>query len=499
MSVATLIDGMLKRERNLARWVPYYTGTVSLIGLGISLAAFINYDGKWGALALFVGVAFAAQVSTVRLFAKSHIHISMGYVIAIAAMITFGPWGGVLTQLAAGTASEIMLSFRQPQPAKTQRASFLQRWAFNISMGAISLACGALVFLSAGGVNGSLIHWNMLLPLSMAVIIDNIVNMVLLMVVIRLQTGRKVSQVWLEDWRWAMPIFILSGVIGGGGLTYAYTVAGAIGISIFMLPVVATGYAFHLYVSNTRAYVDQLEAANKQLEDTNFSLLHTLGSVIDAYDIYTFGHSAQVARYAEAIAEAMHLPASERALIVRGGLIHDVGKIGVTDAIIGKQGRLTDEEYEALKLHTVIGAEIVSQMPQLHHLVPLVRNHHERWDGRGYPDGLKQEETPLGARILAVADSVEAMLSDRPYRATRSLEDVVEEVVHCSGRQFDPAVVTAFLTVAKERGSQFFINSASAVTQELQQSGAGNSVIDRCYVKRSMLPKQLANSITKPV
>jgi putative nucleotidyltransferase with HDIG domain len=258
-------------------------------------------------------------------------------------------------------------------------------------------------------------------------------------------------------------------------------------LALFVLPIFATSYAFRLYLDNLRSYVDQLEVANRQLDEANVDLLHTLGAVIDAYDLYTFGHSAQVARYAEAIAEAMKLPLEERKAIVRGALIHDIGKVGVADSIVGKQGRLTDEEYAAMKMHTVIGAEIVNQMPLLQSLVPLVRNHHERWDGRGYPDGLKGEESPLAARIIAVADSVEAMLSDRPYQATRSLEEVVKEVVRCAGQQYDPHVVTAFQYVARTRGTDFFINSAAKIANELQNGEPINITHRIGYAKKSMV------------
>ena len=172
-------------------------------------------------------------------------------------------------------------------------------------------------------------------------------------------------------------------------------------------------------------------------------------------------------------------------------MIHDVGKVGVTDAIIGKRGRLTEQEYNALKQHTVIGAEIVGQMPQFQELVPLVRSHHERWDGRGYPDGLKGEENPLAARIMCLADSVEAMLSDRPYQSTRSLAEVLEEVKRCSGSQFDPRVVEAFLEVTKRYGDRFFLNSASTVAKYLEESGALDTLDSRCYVKKSMISLHL--------
>lgn len=487
MSVATLIDGMLKRERDNTQWVLLYIAMVSLAGLYITALAITSYQGSGGVLLLFAVIGAIAELANVKLFAKSHSTIAMGFVVAMAAMVTLGPWAGVLTHLACGAATVVpTYLLRKSQPRKKSGVKYLlKKAAINMSMGVLSAACGGHVYIWLGGTPG-VIAWESVLPLALAVITDTVVNMCLLITVISLETGRKPSNIWAEDWQWAMPITVSSGIIGGGALAVAYDIAGILGLAIFILPVLATGYAFRLYLNNLRSYVDQLEVANQQLDEANLNLLHTLGSVIDAYDLYTFGHSAQVARYAGAIAEAMDLPLAEQTAIVRGALIHDIGKVGITDAIIGKPGRLTTEEYEMMKLHTVIGADIVSQMPMLQHLVPLVRSHHERWDGRGYPDGLKGEESSLAARILAVADSVEVMLSDRPYQVARSLEEVVAEVVHCAGKQYDPVVVRAFVSVANTKGKDFFINSAAKVAQELQVGEALDPACRVGYAKKSM-------------
>jgi HD-GYP domain-containing protein (c-di-GMP phosphodiesterase class II) len=159
------------------------------------------------------------------------------------------------------------------------------------------------------------------------------------------------------------------------------------------------------------------------------------------------------------------------------------------DTIIGKEGKLTDEEYEIMKKHTIIGAEIVSRMKGLLEIVPLVRHHHERWDGKGYPDGLQGEEIPLGARVLTLADSLDAMLSDRPYRSTNAFEDVLAEVARCSGTQFDPDVVAAFISLTKEKDRDFFKNSATTVAHSMQLDGAINGSIACRLLKKSMVPK----------
>lgn len=497
MSVATLVDGVLKRDRNTDQWVPIYTTTVAMIGVFVALLAATRYQHSWFDLLLFASAAVIVELVGVELFAKSRSSMSMGFVIALAAMAALGPWAGGLTSLAGGAATIVTTSFLYHHHHQGQRrASLLRRSAFNMSLRLLSATSAGLVYVGMGGIPGTPVAWNTFIPLATAVVTDTVVGLGLLIIVISLQTGRHPFQIWQQDWQWTTPIAIASGIVGGGGLAFAYEIAGGTGMAIFMLPVAATGYAFRLYISHTRVYVDQLEAANQKLEATNLDLLYTLSSVIDAYDVYTFGHSTQVARYAEAIAQKMNLPSKAQAKIVRGALIHDIGKVGVTDAIIGKPGGLTDEEYEVMKLHTVIGAEIVAQMPQLQELVSMVRSHHERWDGLGYPDGLKGEENSLDARILAVADSVEAMLSDRPYRATRSLLDVVQEVKRCAGNQFDPAVVSAFLLVAETHKADFFINSAAKIAQELDNQDLTDSQDTHAHVKKSEALRSLKTALT---
>jgi HD-GYP domain-containing protein (c-di-GMP phosphodiesterase class II) len=159
------------------------------------------------------------------------------------------------------------------------------------------------------------------------------------------------------------------------------------------------------------------------------------------------------------------------------------------DTIFSKEGPLTDEECNFVRRHPIIGAEILGRTKGLQELVPMVRHHHERWDGGGYPDGLEGEEIPLGARILALADALDALCSDRPYRRTRSLKEVMEEIIECSGAQFDPNVVKAFLAVAEERDRDFFKNSAVTVDKVLRKNGVANVSKDLRYLKKSMMPE----------
>ena len=170
----------------------------------------------------------------------------------------------------------------------------------------------------------------------------------------------------------------------------------------------------------------------------------SISDAIEAKDPYTAGHSSRVAENAVAIGERIGLRSAALEELRNAGLIHDVGKIGVSEAIIQKNERLSDREWEEMKQHPLHGENIASPIPFLASVLPGVKWQHERYDGYGYPDGISQERIPLMARILAVADAFDAITSERPYRDPRSPEEALEEILRHSGSQFDPRVVKAF-------------------------------------------------------
>lgn len=186
--------------------------------------------------------------------------------------------------------------------------------------------------------------------------------------------------------------------------------------------------------------------------DTSESILFSLAEALEAKDFYTRGHSERVAALAVDIAKELSLSGHELEAIGRGGLLHDIGKIGVKESILLKPGRLTEEEMSHIRTHAARGYDICSPLKSLEPCITIIRSHHERWDGEGYPDGLKGEDIPLAARILAVADAYDAMTTDRPYRKGMSASEarkIFENEIE-SG-QWDPACVNALFEVIKER------------------------------------------------
>ncbi|MCK4964463.1 MAG: diguanylate cyclase, partial [Dehalococcoidia bacterium] len=172
--------------------------------------------------------------------------------------------------------------------------------------------------------------------------------------------------------------------------------------------------------------------------------VYALAATVDARDPYTYGHSKRVAAIAEMIGKMVGLAEKELADLYAAALLHDIGKIGFPDSILRKPDKLTDNEWKIMKKHSADGAKIVGYAKGLAAMVPLIRHHHERCDGTGYPDGLKREEIPLGAKIIGVADAYDAMTTSRPSRDARSHEEAIEEFRRCSGTQFDLELVEAF-------------------------------------------------------
>jgi putative nucleotidyltransferase with HDIG domain len=204
-----------------------------------------------------------------------------------------------------------------------------------------------------------------------------------------------------------------------------------------------------------RARTLGLAESNRLLEESALQAVESLNATVDAKDPYTAGHSQRVQRIAVALGEELGLEREQLDVLRFAGLFHDIGKIGVPDAILTKPARLTELEFEIVKRHPEDGARIIGRLHRLHVAVPAVLHHHERWDGYGYPHGLRGEGIPLEAAIVGLADAVDAMTTDRPYSAARSLDDATHEVVRNRGTQFAPAVVDAFVKLV-ERVPELF-------------------------------------------
>jgi HD-GYP domain-containing protein (c-di-GMP phosphodiesterase class II) len=251
------------------------------------------------------------------------------------------------------------------------------------------------------------------------------------------------------------------------GLTYVFVSFAAMGS---LVPLLAAQHPLALLVLLVPLIGSHLtQRALLKVQQEAQATIESLVDALEVRDDYTHNHSVRVAQYVQRILDQMpHLPQATRKVILDSARIHDIGKMGVRDNALLKPGRLSDEEFEEIKRHPVIGAELIGNLEMYRRSVPLVRHHHERWDGRGYPDGIAGEEIPLGARIITVADSFDAMTSNRPYRDAMTFEAAMAEIVKNSGVQFDPQIVEAFERATRSRVAQEAVRRTDGCAQSRQ-------------------------------
>jgi ribonuclease P protein subunit RPR2 len=290
-----------------------------------------------------------------------------------------------------------------------------------------------------------------------------LVNTSLMSVVIGLAEDRRPFAVWREGMAWLWAHFVVYGVIGAA-MAVTYEHLGPVTVLLFALPVATLWLGQRGYVHRSRASVvelrrhrDELESANRRLRrlleekrdlvgrvhGSYLATITSLARTIEAKDPCTSGHVERVAKVTMLLADELGLPEAQRRAAEVGATIHDIGKIGVPDAILLKPTRLSDAEFQVMRRHPETSSYIVGELDVPRVVKQMVRSHHERFDGGGYPDGLAGDEIPLAARILAVADTLDAITSDRPYRPARSLADAIAEIESLAGLQFCPAVVGA--------------------------------------------------------
>jgi len=215
-----------------------------------------------------------------------------------------------------------------------------------------------------------------------------------------------------------------------------------------------------------RARTAELEDALKELEDSYLATVRTLAFVVEAKDTHTRSHLDRAHDYAVALAQRVAPELAADQTLRYGFFLHDIGKIGIPERILSKPGPLTDDEWSIMRTHPLLGAQILSPVKFLHPALPIVEAHHEKWDGTGYPRGLRGEDIPLGARIFALVDAFDAMTSDRPYRRSMTFEQALESITKAAGTQFDPEVVRCFeeLCADSESGRIFLGEGARHVS-----------------------------------
>ncbi len=301
---------------------------------------------------------------------------------------------------------------------------------------------GALTYLSY--------HWlvgrfgaNKPILLMVAALVFFFANTLPISVVIALTEGKSSRKVWSECYFWSFPYYLVGAA--AVGLVGIVNRSAGWETSLLVLPLIYWVYrSYRLYLGRLEAEKERVEVEKRHVEQIaslNMRTIEALALAIEAKDHTTHTHLQRVRTYAVAVATELNLPQGEIEALRAAALLHDIGKLAVPEQIINKPGKLTPEEFEKMKVHPLVGAEILERVAFPYPVAPIVRSHHERWDGTGYPEGLSGQEIPMGARILAAADCLDALASHRQYRPALPLGEAMAKVQEKAGTWFDPQVV----------------------------------------------------------
>jgi len=437
--------------KNLPKSAQWYLVFVDLLGGAAALFAALTVTvwtvgtrsggGPWE-FGVYLVLAVLMSRTTIRLLQRRGeeelVTMSLAYVLTFAAMLRFGPSGALMV-----TAVSCLVSSLYPVRQPTYRT------LFNVSLSMLEALGAGWVFLSLNG-NSLTLHTPGSYPaVAAASLVFFLINTGGVAAIIGLCTGQNGFGVWRKTFLWTAPSFFAGACVSTLGLMLFSSHSAYI-----LLLVSPLGWVLYQNYATTTArteekqqHIEELQLSQEHLADLYLATIKSLALAIDAKDQYTHQHILRVQRYAVAAARHLGLTGSELEAINTGALLHDIGKLGVPEYVLLKPGRLTDEEFAKIKQHPEIGAAILDPVEFPWPVLPVVRSHHEKWDGTGYPDGLAGENIPRTARILAVADVYDALTSSRSYRNAWTHERACEVIKKDRGSHFDPLIADAFLEI----------------------------------------------------
>jgi HD domain-containing protein/MASE9 protein len=436
------MDGDGKRMKKV--FAELYIWTVVAVGAACLVAASLAVKVTTLDPLMFVlllGLAAAAQRNPIMLFRSSA--ISMSFAIKVASYVLFGIGVALWVNVVVAAVNAFT-----PKPKPVRKA------AFNFGQLSISTTLAATTYGLLGGKTSPTDLTSTVLAVAVSAAVYFLANSTLTAAVIALTSDAKFLAVWRQNFSW-MPVNYLATAVNGAALALAYQALGVFGAAVFVLPLGVAWYSFKLYVSRSNetrvenAKLNELnrlfEQSNSRLAEAHISIVGALLGSLEAKSSTGTAHLAATIYRSVAVAKRLGLDHLSVEAVQLGALFHDLGKIAISDAILQKPERLSDEEWSEIRAHPIIGASLLAQMPELDHIRPLILAHHERFDGRGYPNGLKGDAIPRAAQIIAIADAYEAMTTLRPYRRAVMPDAAVAELRACAGTQFDPVVVEAFV------------------------------------------------------
>ena len=383
--------------------------------------------------AFLLGCSSLASALKVSLpLASSGSTMSVSYAVDFAALLLLGADD---TMLVAAASAWSQCTFR------TQTRSAPYRTLFSMASLVLTVKAAGWVYAMLGGVTTQAVSlFSIPKPLVGAATTYFLFNTLFIATAIGLSTRQSIARVWNENFLWSAPSYF----VGAGVAAFAASVIDRGGYwmaSLLAAPMYLTYRTYKVYMG--RIQDQQRHVA--QVSDLHLATIEALALAIDAKDQTAQSHIRRVQVYASGLARALGMPDAEIQGVKTAALLHDIGKLAVPEHILSKPGPLTQEEFQKIRIHPQVGAEIISGVPFPYPVAPLILSHHERWDGKGYPAGLKGDEIPLGARILSVVDYFDALMSERPYHKAMSLEAAIGLLRQESTKALDPRVVQTFI------------------------------------------------------
>jgi diguanylate cyclase (GGDEF)-like protein/putative nucleotidyltransferase with HDIG domain len=387
-------------------------------------------------LLLISAVTSAFKVSLP--LAKGGSTMSVSYAVDFAALLLLGPNE---TMLVAVTSAWSQCTFRMK--AKNP----VYRTMFSMACLAITVQASGLAYDAFGGVPGTLAQdvAGIARPLVAAATTYFIFNTCLIAVAVSLATKQPFIAVWNQNFLWSGPSYFVGALVAALA-TWAVMTSGMWLAVLLIAPLYVTYRTYKVYLGR----IDDERRHVEEMADLHLATIEALALAIDAKDQTAQSHIRRVQVYATSIARGLGMSDTEIQGVKTAALLHDIGKLAVPEHILSKPGPLTQEEFQKIRVHPQVGAEIISAVPFPYPVAPLILSHHERWDGKGYPQGLKGEEIPLGARILSVVDYYDALTSDRPYHKAMTPEAALALLQQEASRALDPAVVQMFVQMSAE-------------------------------------------------
>ena len=413
------------KEREFLGW-PAITFILTQLVFGLPLLPYALF--RWHSadplrFASFLAVALAASLFKVRL-PGIHATMSANFLFILVGILDLSYPETLLMGCLGGLVQSLWYATPRPRPIQL---------AFNLANLALSITAANLVFHSQIAIR---IGFTWPLLLAGASTTYFLFNTLSVSGVIALAEQQNPVRVWKECYLWSFPYYLLGALVAGAVSIVSRYISWQFAILVF--PIVYWMYRSY------RTYLNRLEAEKehaKQIADLHLRTIEALSLAIEAKDHTTHNHLRRVQLYALAISKDLGLSEQEVNAMRAAAMLHDIGKLAVPEHILSKPGRLTPEEFEKMKIHPIVGAQILDRVEFPYPVVPIVRSHHEKWDGSGYPDGLKGIEIPIGARILTAVDCFDALSSERPYRRALTPEEAMNALIAESGSSYDPRVV----------------------------------------------------------